>query len=146
MRERYEKDELGWVRVSGWVDGKANDTSLGNFNFAEITVEANKNKEISAKRSLSLCVSLSLSLSLFTLSRSFILLLHQILFSSCLVERDTSSDIIRLCRRFMYRTASMFGFLLLVFLSFSSFFNLFLKTISFLIDYNIYILLKKKFY
>lgn len=73
VRERYEKDELGWDRVSGWVDGEANDTSLGNFNFAEITVEANKNKEISAKRSLSLCVSLSVS---------FILPLHHILLPS----------------------------------------------------------------
>lgn len=105
--------------MSGWVDREANDTSLGNFNFAEITVEANKNKEISAKRSLSLCVSLSLPL--FSLSRSFILPLHHILFPSRLVERDTSSattDIIRPCRRPMYRTASMFGFLLVLRLSF----------------------------
>lgn len=117
VRERYEKDELGWDRVSGWVDGEANDTSLGNFNFAEITVEANKNKEISAKRSLSLCVSLS-----------FILPLHHILLPSRLVERDTSSattDIIRPCRRSMYRTASIFGFLSSGFASFLPFFCLF---------------------
>jgi len=51
VRKRYEKDRLGWDRVSGWVTrgrGGANDTSLGNFNFAGITVGANKNKEISA--------------------------------------------------------------------------------------------------
>lgn len=101
VRERYEKDELGWVRVSGWVDGEANDTSLGNFNFAEITVEANKNKEISAKRPLSLCVSSSLS---FFLSFFFIFPLHHILLPSRLFERDTSSAAIdiRPCRRLMY--------------------------------------------
>lgn len=61
VRKRYEKDELGWDRASGWVDGGgegANDTSLGNFNFAGITVGANKNKEISAFFLLLSCFSL----------------------------------------------------------------------------------------
>lgn len=40
---------------------EANDTSLGNFNFAGITVGANKNKEISAFFLLSSLASSSLS-------------------------------------------------------------------------------------
>lgn len=64
VRKRYEKDGLGWDRASGWLDGGergANDTSLGNFNFAGITVGANKNKEISAFYLLSSRASPSLS-------------------------------------------------------------------------------------
>lgn len=99
--------KMGWGmdRVSGWVDGGergANDTSLGNFNFAGITVGANKNKEISAFFLLSSFASPSLSsFSPFSLPL-------------WPVERDTSSatsDIIRPCRRPVYKTASMFDFL-----------------------------------
>lgn len=65
VRKRYEKDGLGWDRASGWIDRgggeEANDTSLGNFNFAGITVGANKNKEISAFFLLSSLASPSLS-------------------------------------------------------------------------------------
>lgn len=129
VRERYEKDELGWVRVSGWVDREANDTSLGNFNFAEITVEANKNKEISAKFSPSLCVSSSLSFfSLFYSSSSS----YSLLFSLGWIG-DTSldtTDIIRSCRP-MYRTMYLFDFLSPDFAFLLSFFLVIFLLISF---------------
>lgn len=38
IRKESGEREVDWARGSGWVDGAANDTSLGNFNFAEITV------------------------------------------------------------------------------------------------------------
>jgi len=52
----------GIGRVGGLTGGEgANDTSLGNFNFAGITVGANKNKEISTFFLLSSLASSSLS-------------------------------------------------------------------------------------
>lgn len=48
-REIRKKMSRSGTGASRWVDGEANDTSLGNFNFAEITVGANKNKEISLR-------------------------------------------------------------------------------------------------
>ena len=64
VRERYEK--RGSERERGeWVggsNGEANDTSLGNFNFAEITVGLIRIKR-SSRSAFSLSLSLSLSLS-----------------------------------------------------------------------------------
>lgn len=85
VRERYEKEGaggLGWDRVSGWVDGEANDTSLGNFNFAEITVGL-----IRIKRSPRSAFLLLLSLALL------LLLLHHPLLPPC--PPDQSSDVHR---------------------------------------------------